>query len=72
MKNWTSSNIAVFLLTLVAGSTLAISFATVRQIKASSEDLRLQQQEQTEQARVIACRRQRGTRGPCEPPTPWS
>jgi hypothetical protein len=72
MKDCTSRRIAMPLLTIVAGATVAISFAKFTTIKTTSEALKLQPQTETQQARVIVCRRQSGTRGSCQPPTPWS
>lgn len=72
MKNWNFRGIAISLLTIVTGCTVAISFARVTTIKTTSEDLKLQQNPETQQAGVVVCRRKSGTRGSCQPPTPWS
>lgn len=68
MKGLMSNAIAISLLGIIAASPVALSFTKI--IGARLDGVKLQQWDKGEQL-AGGCRRVKGTRGPCSPPSPW-
>lgn len=68
MKSLMSKAIAISLLGIVATSPMALSFPQF--IGAKIDGVKLQQRDEQDLL-AVGCRRVKGTRGPCRPPSPW-